>query len=209
MTDRREPHLTHDSHGRSRCGICRMAREGNVDIPRVEALLAVGARLKPLAKKFGIPPFSLRRHWMEVSDDRKQYLRFGARLSREAMVTAVTEEKLCTLDHLRILRAGLHRGFQLALQTADLHALSSIANALSTNIQQTARLAGEWTEEPRSITTNVQILQLPAVAGVISGITAALARFPEARAQVIQYLRTADDVLALPAPEVIDAATRE
>jgi hypothetical protein len=84
----------------------------------------------------------------------------------------------------------------------------TIANALSTNILQGAKLAGEWTEKPRTITTNVQILQMPGVANVIAGITAALARFPEARMQVIRYLREAD-TLALPPPEVIDATTAE
>ena len=59
------------------------------------------------------------------------------------------------------------------------------------------------------MTNNVATLAMPGVANVIAGITAALARFPEARQQVIQYLRTADYVLALPAPEIIDAATRE
>ena len=185
-----------------------MAREGNIDIPRVEALLAAGARLKPTAAKFGISPFALRRHWMEVSEDRKTYLRFGARLSREALVVAVHEEKIGTLDHLKIVRAALHRGLQLALQTSDLHAIASIANALNANVQQGARLAGEWIEEPRTVTNNVAILAMPGVANVIAGITAALARFPEARMQVVRYLREAD-TLALPPPEVIDATTAE
>src|ERR1700736_2258047 len=108
-----------------------MGREGNVDVPRIEALLAAGARLKPTAKRFGIPPFSLRRHWSEVSPNRRSWLRFGASLTREALVTAVTEEKLGTIDHLRIVRAALHRGLQLALQTSDLHAIANISNALT------------------------------------------------------------------------------
>ena len=210
MINHREPHLSHDNYSRSRCSICRMGREGNgPDIPRVEALLAAGARLKPLAKKYGIAPFSLRRHWAEVSANRKSYLHFGAQLSREALTVAVHEEKIGTLDHLKIVRAVLHRALQLALRSNDLHAVSTIANALSTNIQQGAKLAGEWVEEPRSVTNNVQILQLPAVAGVISGITAALGKYPEARQAVVAYLRSADAVAALPAPEIIDAAASE
>jgi hypothetical protein len=136
-----------------------MGREGSVDIPRVEALLAAGARLKPTAQRFGISACALRRHWIEISDDRKQYLRFGARLSREALVVAVHEEKIGTIDHLKIVRVALHRGLQLALQTSDLHAVSSIPNALSTNILQGARLAGEWDDGPRTVTTNVRSCQ--------------------------------------------------
>ena len=69
-----------------------------------------------------------------------------------------------------------------------------------------AWMTGEWKDHqsPTSVTNNVAILAMPAV---IAGITAALARFPEARMQVVRYLREADTP-ALPPPEIIDA-TRE
>jgi hypothetical protein len=207
MTDRnrREAHLVHDSYGRSKCSICRMGREGSVDIPRVEALLAAGARLKPVAQRFGISACALRRHWLEISDDRKQYLRFGARLSREALVVAVHEEKIGSLDHLKIIRTALHRGLQLALQSGDLHGIASIAHALNANVQAGAKLCGEWVEEPRQV-TNIAIMESPHVATIISAVTRALAPFPEARRAVVDCLRqTNAATAALPPPETIDA----
>jgi hypothetical protein len=206
MINHREPHLSHDNYSRSRCSVCRLGREGNgPDIPRVEALLAAGARLKPLAKKFGIAPFSLRRHWAEVSANRKSYLHFGAQLSREALTVAVHEEKIGSLDHLKIVRAALHRALQLALRSNDLHGVASISNALSTNILQGAKLAGEWDDGPRTV-TNIAIMESPHVATVISAVTRALAPFPEARRAVVDCLRQASGATAaLPPPETIDA----
>jgi hypothetical protein len=184
-----------------------MGREGNVDVPRIEALLAAGARLKPTAKKFSIPAFSLRRHWAEVSANRKSYLRFGAQLSREALTVAVHEERIGTLDHLKIVRAALHRGLQLALQTSDLHAIASLANSLTANVERGARISGEWVEEPRNI-TNIAIMESPHVATVISAVTRALAPYPEARRAVVDCLR--QTTAALPAPmETIDAVAAE
>ena len=67
MSRRREIHLTHDGWERSRCSICRLGREGKLDLLRIEKLLADGGRLKPIAEKFGLNWCALRRHWIEVS----------------------------------------------------------------------------------------------------------------------------------------------
>jgi hypothetical protein len=108
---------------------------------------------------------------------------------------------------LKIIRTALHRGLQLALQSSDLHAVASIANALNANVQQGAKLAGEWVEEPRQI-TNIAIMESPHVATVISAVTRALAPFPEARRAVVDCLRQTTAALPAP-PETIDAAAAE
>jgi hypothetical protein len=206
MERRREPHLLHDNYSRPRCSICRAARENAVDVMRAEALLAAGARLKPTAEKFGVNAFALRRHWAGVTPERKNYLKFGARLSQEALAAAVIDEKIATIDHLKLVRAGLHRGFQLALQTNDFSAIANLSRALHENIFGAARLAGEWEDGPRSV-TNVAIMTLPGVAGVVANIARALAPFPEAKAKVLEVLRSVESATAaLPGPETIDVA---
>lgn len=169
--------------------------------------MADGARLKPVGEKFGVNWCALRRHWLEVSDGRKTYLKFGSKLSRQALTAAADDEKLGSLDHLRLIRAGLHRAFQKALQLGDLNAVANLARVLDDNVERSCRLTGEWKDEVRSV-TNVAILAMPAVAPIISGISRALADFPEARAAVAAFLRTQNALpVALPAPhEVIDAA---
>jgi hypothetical protein len=78
---RREPRLSHDFYQRPRCSVCRLGREGAVDLPRIEKLLADGARLKPVGEKFGVPWCALWRHWLGVTPERKNYLKFGSEQS--------------------------------------------------------------------------------------------------------------------------------
>jgi len=201
---RREEHLTHDDHQRKGCSICRMGRDGTIDLVRIEKLLADGSPLKTIAAKFEVSWCSLRRHWLGLSTERKNYLKFGAQMTRSALAAAVDEEKLATLDHFRLVRAGLHRCFARAVEIGDLNAVAALGKALDHNIERAARLSGEWKDEPTNI-TNIAVLNLPGVAGIISGIARALVNFPEARQRVVEYLKTVDDGAgALPAPEPID-----
>jgi hypothetical protein len=131
MASHRLGHLTHDEWMRPKCSICAAAREGQIDIPRVEALLAAGARLKPVAEKFGINAYSLRRHWQAVSPTRKTYLRFGTRLSQQALQARVAEERLAAIDHLVLVRNGLHQAFALALAASDYNAVAPLIRLLA------------------------------------------------------------------------------
>jgi hypothetical protein len=212
MAEKRLEHLTHDAWARPKCSVCAAARKGEIDIPRVEAILASGGRLKPVAAQFNLNPYALRRHWQAVSPARKNYLKFGSRLSQEALQARVADERLAAIDHLVLVRNGLHKSFALAFQAGDYNAVANIGRAISDTVERAARMTGEWKDhQPASVTNNIQVLNLPAIAGVVSGIARALSGFPEARLRVIEYLRTTDEVAALPPPEpdVFDAAASE
>jgi len=99
-------HLRHDDWGRPRCSICGAGRAGEIDLLRIENLLADRAKLKAVAVKFGLKHDALRRHWEGITTDRKNYLRMGRQVSQEALVAATAEEKVSTIEHLRIVRAG-------------------------------------------------------------------------------------------------------
>src|SRR6516225_1085389 len=57
---RRLVHLRHDEWGRPRCSICRAGRAGEIDLLRIEKLLADRAKLKAVAAKFGLKHDALR-----------------------------------------------------------------------------------------------------------------------------------------------------
>jgi hypothetical protein len=194
--------------GRGQNVLSAAQRKGEADIPRAESLLASGGRLKVIARQFNLNPYALRRHWLGVSDSRKDYLRFGTRLSQESLQARVADERLASLDHLVLARNLLHKSLMLAFSAGDHGLVANLARAVAENVERSARLSGEWKDHqsPTSVTNNVGSLAMP---GVISGIVAALSRHPEARMQVVRYLREADTLLELPAPEVIDATTRE
>ena len=140
-----------------------------------------------------------------VGADRKNYLRVGRQLSQDALAAATAEEKVSTIDHLRIVRAGLHKLFQHAVEVNDHGGGASLAAALDRNIMHGAQLAGEWQPSP-SVQNNVAIFNIPGVASTMAGITRALAPFPEARRAVVEFLKSKNGATALPAPEVVDAA---
>ena len=185
--------------------ICSAGRAGEIDLLRIEKLLADRAKLKAVAAKFGLKHDALRRHWEGVSTDRKNYLRVGRQLSQEALAAATAEEKVSTIDHLRIVRAGLHKLFQHAVEVNDHGGGASLAAALDRNIMHGAQLAGEWQPGP-SVQNNVAIFNIPGVASTMAGIARALAPYPEARRAVMEFLKGKNGAAVLPAPEVIDVA---
>jgi hypothetical protein len=196
------PHLTHDHWDRPRCSICRAGRSGGVDLLRVEKLLADRARLRNVAKTFELPRAALYRHWRAVSNERRDYLRTGKQQTQDALAAAAAEEKISTIDNLRIVRGGLHKLFAHAVETSDHSGGAALARALDTNLMNSARLAGEWTPAPGTV-NNIAIVNQPGVASVIAGIARVLAPYPEARAAVVAFLRNATTAAAsLPPPAI-------
>jgi hypothetical protein len=195
--------LTHDDWDRPRCSICVSGASGTIDLLRIEKLLADRSRLSAVAEKFSLSYDSLRRHWLGISADRKNYLQRGRQLSKEALAAELAEEKISTLDHLRIVRGGLHRLFCHAVEVNDHSGGASLAQAIEKNVMRGAHLAGEWQPGP-SVQTNIAIFNVPGVAATVAGIARALAPFPEARLAVAEYLRQAQP--AAPMIEHADAA---
>src|SRR5271167_4206451 len=187
---RRLVHLRHDEWDRPRCSICSAGRAGEIDLLRIEKLLADRAKLKAIATKFGLKHDALRRHWDAVSTDRKNYLRIGRQLSQDALVAATAEEKVSTIDHLRIVRAGLHKLFQHAVEINDHNGGASLAAALDKNIMNGAKLSGEWHPCPSSVQNVLTVYNVPGAAEMILGIAKALQPFPEARRAVQEFLRS-------------------
>ena len=140
---RREVHLTHDDWDRPQCSICAAGRSGKIDLLRIEKLLSEHAELRAIAKQFDVSHHSLRQHWQGVSAERRNYLEKGRQLVKEALAAELAEEKISTVDHLRIVRGGLQRSFAHAVETNDHRGAASLAAVLEKNIMDGARLAGE------------------------------------------------------------------
>src|ERR1700739_848100 len=185
----REAHLTHDDWDRPRCSICVAGRNGEIDLPRSEKLLADRTRLSAIAEKFDLSYDSLRRHWLGISADRKNYLQPGRQLTQEAVAAELAEEKVSMMDHLRIVRGGLHKLFFHAVEVSDHAGGASLATALERNVMRGAQLAGEW-RPTTAVQNNLTIFNMPGVASTIAGIARVLAPYPEARRALVDYLRS-------------------
>ena len=130
---------------------------------RIERFLAAGASIKGAARKFDIDYHALRRHWTNhVSAEARASYVAGAGATKDQLEEFVADESLGLIDHYRIVRGALYRGFSAGLQRGPL-----------LNIQN-------------------NVLVNPDYARAIARLVSAVSPYPEAREAVIAALRDLD-----------------
>src|SRR5215472_3312008 len=185
----------------SRTGRCRGCN--HLERMRIERLLAAGGSIKGAARKFDIDYHALRRHWINhVSAEARAMYIAGAGASKDELEALVADESLALIDHYRIARSGLYKGFGAAAEVGDGNALALLAGRLHENFRDCGRLTGELQRGPL---LNIQnnVLVSPDYTRVIARIVSAVAPYPEAREAVIAALRDLDTVSAS-APALLD-----
>src|SRR5216110_2899624 len=87
---------------------------------RIERLLAAGASIKGTARKFAIDYHALRRHWINhvPAEARAAYIA-GAGATKDQLEAIIADESLALIDHYRIVRGGLYKGFGTASEIGD------------------------------------------------------------------------------------------
>ena len=93
-----------------------------------------------------------------------------------------------------------------AVELGDLGQIASLSRQVAEISKDILKMSGEWRDDPKNV-TNIAVVNLPAIAPVISGIARALAPFPEARQAVAVFLRTQNSLLAPDATETLIDAT--
>src|SRR5215467_6855659 len=174
----------------SRTGRCQGCN--HVERVRIERLLAAGGSIKGTARKFEIDHHALRRHWINhVSAEARATYIAGAGATKDQLEAIVADESLALIDHYRIVRGGLYKGFGAASEIGDCSSLSMLAGRLHENLRDCGRLTGELQNGPL---LNVQnnVLVNPDYSKAIARIVSAVAPYPEAREAVIAALRDLD-----------------
>jgi len=174
----------------SRTGRCQGCK--HLERVRIERLLAAGASIKGTARKFAIDYHALRRHWINhVSTEARAAYIAGAGATKDQLEAIVADESLAIIDHYRIVRGGLYKGFGAASEIGDGNALALLAGRLHENLRDCARLTGELQRGPL---LNIQnnVLVNPDYMKAIVRIVSAVAPYPEAPAAVIMALRDLD-----------------
>ena len=116
---------------------------------------------------------------------------------RSGSEALVADESLAIIDHYRIVRGGLYKGFGAASEIGDGTTLALLAGRLHENLRDCGRLTGELQQGPL---LNVQnnLLVSPDYSNAIARIVRAVAPYPEAREAVIAALRDLDATSAQP-----------
>ncbi len=185
----------------SRTGRCQGC--SHLERMRIERLLAAGASLKGTARKFAVDYHALRRHWINhVSAEARAAYIAGAGATKDQLEEIVADESLALIDHYRIVRGALYKGFGAATELGDGNALALLAGRLHENLRDSGRLTGELQRGPL---LNIQnnVLVHPDYTKAIARIVSAVAPYPEAREAVIAALRDLDGASA-PAPALAD-----
>ena len=114
----------------------------------------------------------------------------------------IADDSLALIDHYRIVRGGLYKGFGAATEVGDSNSLALLAGRLHENFRDCGRLTGELQHGPL---LNVQnnVLVNPDYTKAIARIVSAVAPFPEAREAVITALRDLE-AASDPAPALVD-----
>jgi hypothetical protein len=103
---------------------------------RIERLLAAGASIKGAARQFDIDYHSLRRHWTNhVSAEARASYVTGAGATKDQLEQFVADESLGLIDHYRIVRGALYKGFTAAVELGDGNFLSLLAGRLHENFR--------------------------------------------------------------------------
>src|ERR1700758_2276824 len=178
----------------SRTGRCQGCN--HLERVRIERLLAAGASIKGTARKFAIDYHALRRHWLNhVSAEARATYIAGAGATKDQLEEIVAGESLALIDHYRIVRGSLYKGFGVASEVGDSNSLALLAGRLHENFRDCGRLTGELQRGPL---LNIQnnVLVNPDYTRAIARIVSAVAPYPEARDAVIAALRDLDSASA-------------
>jgi hypothetical protein len=174
----------------SRTGRCQGC--SHVERVRIERFLAAGASIKGAARKFAIDYHALRRHWVNhVSPEARAAYIAGTGATKDQLEEIVADESLGLIDHYRIVRGALYKGFSAASELADGNSMALLAGRLHENFRDCGRLTGELQRGPL---LNIQnnVLVSPDYSRTIARIVSAVAPYPEAREAVIAALRDID-----------------
>jgi hypothetical protein len=175
-----------------RCQVCRHEERW-----RIELLRAGGASLDSLASKFNLDRDAVWRHWKNhVSDEAKaSYLCGPVDMAKLAEKAALEGDSV--LDYLRMCRATLVAQMAAMNEAGDARGATYVASQLTKTCEAIARVTGELGDLAKSATfnfttNNVAVLEHPVFARMQAAMLHALAPFPEARAAVVEALRSLD-----------------
>lgn len=184
---------------RVRCSICLHA-----DRTRAELLLAGGAAVTSIARRFEMSRDALNRHWRaHVDADRRSVLSMGP-VKKITLAAHISEEAESVIDHYRAVRAGLYRFFDAALEAGDRNGGALVAGRLLSCLDSMGRLTGQLATSPLVQNTTVNFYMLPEFSRFQADLIRVLSRFPEAREAVItefERLESAPSPASLPALE--------
>jgi hypothetical protein len=155
---------------------------------RIEMLLAGGASVRPVARKFAVSHHALYRHWAGHVDDARKALLIAGPVRLTELADPATDEGGSLLDHFIILRNTLYRRLDVCDSAGDANQVSALAGRIIELLREMGKLTGALAKGGISITQNNLFIS-PQWAEVQAALVQALGRHPAARSDVIRAFR--------------------
>ena len=188
------------------CKLCN-----HPDRAALESALALGTPLTQIAERMGVSTPSVWRHWHQhVSPETKAAKTSAALAPGIDLEKLVMTESRGILHQLAVIRNGLFRLFERALEETDHRSAAALSARLHENLGTVAKLTGDIA--PAIKTSIVNIAASPDYVALRLDLIRALAPFPDARRAVAAVFASREGaVLAAasgqPAPMIEAEAT--
>jgi hypothetical protein len=194
------------SRNSTRCAVCWDIEHKH----EAEVLLARGASVKSVARKFGWHYRALLRHWNgHVSASRKAYLMMGHAPS-EKLRERIADENASALSHYAYARSVIYEMLEAAREAGDRNGVGVLVGRLHENLSALARITGELAQSPLVQINNHNEQNIAIVTQQVSFLQAALlralARHPAARDDVLAIFQRFDKTIDLQ-PEPADGTS--
>lgn len=150
--------------------------------------MAAGLGKRAVAKRFDISEDSAWRHYDRHMSEAAKAARKAEILKPGAELKAlVINESRGLLESLQVLRAGLFRQFDLAVELDDRSGAASMARELHRNLELMAKATGELLASPQAGVTNIVLT--PDYIELRGQLLGVLRRFPDAARAVAEVFR--------------------
>jgi transposase-like protein len=172
------------AHSR-RCTICTHPEKW-----RLELLLAGGASVEALARKFNVGPDALSRHWKRHVSDETKTGHLAGLANLDKLAEKAAESGQSVLDYLAIARNTLLTQLSTVALAGDSRNVGYLVGQLTRVLEVIARVSGELgalaTSQTFNVMNNVVLQDSPVFAKLQRALLQALQPFPDARNAVVQ-----------------------
>lgn len=171
---------------RHRCTVCRHPEKW-----RLELLIAGGASVEALARKFNVGPDALGRHWKNhVTPEARQTYLFGPKDLEEIAEKAAREGE-SIIDYLRIARGSIMTQLATVAIAGDGRTVGYLVGQLTKVLELMAKVTGEVLQlaPGATVNNNTIFINSPAFANLQGLLARELAPYPAALERVVAGLQ--------------------
>jgi hypothetical protein len=186
--------------GAHSCQVCKHAERNRIEL----LVVGGGATMRKVALKFNLNRDAVRRHFAKhVPEERRLALIAGPDVKLEELRSRIADESASLLENYSYVKRSLFRALDLATELGDRNGTALVSGKLIETLNAIAKLTGALSQFS-SVNITQNIFQAPIVLELQATLVRVLAKYPDARREVIAAIedmeRKTQGAPALPGP---------